>query len=99
MTPVFAILESPVQLMVVAFIALMVFGNRLPEVMRSLGKGMSEFKKGMSGLENEFTRPSYASTYNEPQRALPAEPRPEINSAKLLPPTSAEVGAQSATPA
>ena len=98
MTPVFAILESPIQLMVVAFIALMVFGNRLPEVMRSLGKGMSEFKKGMNGLENEFTRPNYSASYNEPQ-ALPVEPRPEINDAKLLPPASAVVDVPGTTPA
>ncbi|HOX38009.1 MAG TPA: twin-arginine translocase TatA/TatE family subunit [Candidatus Brocadiia bacterium] len=39
--------------MVILIIALLVFGKRLPEVMRSLGKGVSEFKKGVHGVEDE----------------------------------------------
>ncbi|MHC4392100.1 MAG: Sec-independent protein translocase subunit TatA/TatB, partial [Planctomycetota bacterium] len=34
------------ELAVLGVIALLVFGKRLPEVARSLGKGVSEFKKG-----------------------------------------------------
>jgi sec-independent protein translocase protein TatA len=35
------------ELMVVGVVAVLLFGNRLPEVGRSLGKGMIEFKKGL----------------------------------------------------
>lgn len=35
------------ELIVILVIALLVFGKRLPEVMRGLGKSMNEFKKGM----------------------------------------------------
>lgn len=43
---------SPVQLMIVLIIALLLFGNRLPSVMRSLGKSVTEFKKGVNGIED-----------------------------------------------
>ena len=46
------------ELMVVAFVALLIFGNRLPSVMRSLGKSVTEFKKGVSGIEDDLDRPS-----------------------------------------
>jgi TatA/E family protein of Tat protein translocase len=31
-------------------IALLIFGKRLPEVMRSLGKGIEEFKRGINDI-------------------------------------------------
>jgi sec-independent protein translocase protein TatA len=38
--------------MVILFIGLLVFGRRLPEVARSLGKSVNEFKKGLKDFEN-----------------------------------------------
>jgi len=40
---------SPETMIVVGIIALLLFGNRLPSVMRSLGQGVTEFKKGLEG--------------------------------------------------
>jgi sec-independent protein translocase protein TatA len=42
------------EIVIVGFIALLIFGNRLPGVMRSLGKSVTEFKKGVSGIEEEI---------------------------------------------
>ena len=36
------------ELMIVALIVLLLFGNRLPSVMRSLGSSVTEFKKGVN---------------------------------------------------
>lgn len=47
---------GPYQLIIVAVIALLLFGNRLPEVMRSLGKSVTEFKKGVNGIEDEVKK-------------------------------------------
>ena len=43
---------SPLQLLIFLAIALLLFGNRLPSVMRSLGKSVVEFKKGVNGIED-----------------------------------------------
>lgn len=44
---------GPIELIVIGAIVLLLFGNRLPSVMRSLGKGITEFKKGVKGIEDE----------------------------------------------
>jgi sec-independent protein translocase protein TatA len=36
-----------------AAVAFLLFGNRLPSVMRSLGQGVVEFKKGLQGIEDD----------------------------------------------
>jgi sec-independent protein translocase protein TatA len=40
---------GPLELSVVGLIVLLLFGTRLPSVMRSLGLGVTEFKKGLKG--------------------------------------------------
>ena len=42
------------EMLIVGVIILLLFGNRLPSVMRSLGKGITEFKKGVQGIEDEI---------------------------------------------
>jgi len=55
---------------VVAVIGLLFFGKRLPEVGRSLGKGIVEFKKGLKGIEDDVD----AAVDEPPARpALPAQ--------------------------
>lgn len=44
---------SGYELIIVAGIALLLFGHRLPSVMRSLGSGINEFKKGMNDSTSE----------------------------------------------
>ena len=39
---------------IILVIGLLIFGRRLPEVGRSLGKGIVEFKKGIKGIEHEI---------------------------------------------
>ncbi len=47
---------GPMEMMIVMGLAVLLFGKRLPEVGRSLGKGIVEFKKGLnevtSGLDD-----------------------------------------------
>jgi sec-independent protein translocase protein TatA len=44
--------------LIIAAIGLLLFGKRLPEVGRSLGKGIVEFKKGLKGVEDEVEKAS-----------------------------------------
>ncbi|MEX0678841.1 MAG: twin-arginine translocase TatA/TatE family subunit [Pirellulales bacterium] len=41
------------ELLIVGFIVLILFGSRLPGVMRSLGQGVVEFKKGVQGIDDD----------------------------------------------
>lgn len=42
-----------VELLVVGGVVLLLFGSRLPKVMRSLGQGIVEFKRGVQGIEDD----------------------------------------------
>ncbi|MFZ4734164.1 MAG: Sec-independent protein translocase subunit TatA/TatB [Pirellulales bacterium] len=44
---------GPVELVVVGLVILVLFGSRLPKVMRSLGQGIVEFKRGVQGIEDD----------------------------------------------
>ena len=47
------------ELMIIMIIALLLFGKRLPDVARSLGKGVVEFKKGLKGIEDDADQSQY----------------------------------------
>jgi sec-independent protein translocase protein TatA len=49
-------MPGPLEMLIIAAIILLLFGNRLPSVMRSLGKGIVEFKKGVQGIEDEVDK-------------------------------------------
>ncbi|NUQ67347.1 MAG: twin-arginine translocase TatA/TatE family subunit [Phycisphaerales bacterium] len=51
------------ELLIILGIALLLFGRRLPEVGRSLGKGIIEFKKGLKGVEEELNQTSSSTSH------------------------------------
>jgi sec-independent protein translocase protein TatA len=68
-------LFQPMHLLVIGIIAILLFGKRLPDIARSLGKSMVEFKKGLKGLEDDIH--SQTSSPSQPdQPALQPPPRP-----------------------
>jgi sec-independent protein translocase protein TatA len=75
-------------MVIVGIIALLLFGKRLPEVARSLGKGIVEFKKGVQGIEDEVKTSTHTTRSTRP---VPAEEREEMTAPKFRPPESAPV--------
>jgi len=81
MTPLLAIGFGMQEMLILLGIALLLFGKRLPEVGRSLGKGIVEFKKGLKGLEDDVDAPPAARSEpaaelpRPPQRVTPPSPR------------------------
>ena len=63
------------ELLIVCLIALLLFGNRLPSVMRSFGSSLKEFKRGMDDVHSDV-RKSIEQAGREPHPAEfpPAEP-------------------------
>ena len=59
------------EIIIILVFALLIFGRRLPEVARSLGKGIVEFKKGVRGIEDEVDQNT-----NETTRKMPLPPPP-----------------------
>jgi sec-independent protein translocase protein TatA len=57
------------ELLVILVIGVLLFGRRLPEVGRYLGKGIVEFKKGIKGIEDEVESVNHST-----MAAAPPEP-------------------------
>ena len=47
---------GPFELVVILVIVLLLFGRRVPEIAKALGKGVREFKRGISGIEEEIEK-------------------------------------------
>lgn len=86
---------GPVEMMIVMGVAVLLFGKRLPEVGRSLGKGIVEFKKGLRGIEEELDLTSTSS--HVPARRSTPDDRPRSSEfadnsvPKFEPPSSAPI--------
>jgi sec-independent protein translocase protein TatA len=69
---------QPIHIIIIIVVAFLIFGaSRLPEIGRSLGKSITEFKKGTKeaaeGFKEEVGKPGGAPA---PQAAAPAVPPP-----------------------
>lgn len=46
-------LLQPMHILLILVVALLLFGNRLPEVARSLGRALNEFKRGLKDVADD----------------------------------------------
>ena len=52
---------------IIGALGLLIFGKRLPEVGRSLGKGIVEFKKGLKGIEEDVEQVDVDKSRSSPR--------------------------------
>lgn len=71
MNSILAIFGLPgyAEILVVAFVGLLLFGRRLPEVARSLGRSVVEFKKGVRDIKDDVEVSS-----RQPDKSLESHP-------------------------
>ena len=55
-------MPGPMEMLIVLAIFLLLFGNRLPSVMRSLGRGVVEFKRGVQGIDDDLEEASKSAS-------------------------------------
>lgn len=80
------------EMIIILVVALLIFGKRLPEVGKSMGKGIVEFKKGLKGVQDEMDdvdrdidqavhKAEQEAAQLENQPATPATPATEADDA------------------
>lgn len=76
---------GPVEMMIIGVLAVLLFGNKLPEVAKNMGKSFSDFKKGMHGVEDEVNSATRSST-STARVSRSIEDREEVSTPKFEPP-------------
>ena len=80
---------GPTEIILILIVAVILFGGRLPEVARTLGKGFFEFKRNLKDLQDDIYRQDLSPPsrlprpyYNEPTEAEEDEEKPPLPSEK-----------------
>ena len=68
------------EMLLLLVLGILLFGRKLPDIGRSFGKTIVEFKKGVKGIEDEVSEPS------APRAAIEPEP---VKAPQRVTPTSA----------
>ena len=86
LTPAMFGLPGGAEWIVIGVVALLIFGRRLPDVARSMGKSIVEFKKGLRDVQDDMevqsrleSKPSASSDKpaSEKQSAVPTSSGPK----------------------
>ncbi len=82
------------ELIIIAVIALLIFGRRLPDVARSVGKSIVEFKKGIRDVKGEID----VKSSSEQQPKIEHKPETKDPAASEPPTDAASKQEQASTP-
>jgi len=81
------------EIILLLLLGVLLFGRKLPDIGRSLGKTVVEFKKGIGGMEEEINSGGRSATIEPepvkpPQRVTPSTSAPKFDDAPAsnLPP-------------
>ena len=78
------------EMIIVLFIALLLFGKKLPEVARNMGKGLTEFKKGMRGIEDEVHGAASYDPGPTAERPMADDELDNVTAPKFEPPVAVD---------
>lgn len=68
-------LENPIHLLIIALVIVLLFGaKRLPELGRSLGSGLREFKGSLTGADDDEAKPTVVEASTTPTEPVAAPP-------------------------
>jgi sec-independent protein translocase protein TatA len=106
----FGDIVQPTHLLLILVVALIVLGpKRLPEVGRSLGRGLRDFRQGMSGIQDEARGifndaledpsqpPADSAVSVVPEPLSPATVEPLVTSVPLAEPVAVKASTAAAT--
>jgi sec-independent protein translocase protein TatA len=75
------------EILMLLVLGVLLFGRKLPDIGRSFGKTIVEFKKGVKGIEDEVSEPSSPRAAIEPEpvkaptRVTPSSAAPKFDDA------------------
>ena len=72
------------EVLIILFIALILFGNRLPNVARSLAQGIVEFRKGLKGEPDKEEEKKALPPAGQASPEIPGETRGERHKEETL---------------
>jgi len=92
MNQTLALLGMPgwAELVLLAAVGVLIFGKRLPEVGRSIGRSIVEFKKGIAGIEDDIDKAAAKSS--KPHQIDQQASSTSIDSPQSSPQTSTHKG-------
>ena len=67
---------GPWEWVVIIFLGLLIFGSRLPDVGKNLGRSIIDFKKGLQGVDDDV-KDATRSINQEIQKPLPKDDTPQ----------------------
>jgi len=77
---------GPWEMAIVGMVAVLLFGKRLPDVGRNLGRSLVEFKKGINDLQNEVSSAGRTTHRPTPTYHDDVEDHDEATAPKFEPP-------------
>lgn len=79
------------EMLIIGLLVLIVFGpRRLPEIARSMGKALREFKRGVNEIQRELEEAERGARLREPSGPGPSTEGPRVGEGRVEPPSAGD---------